>query len=148
MRGFAVSADSARFRRREPSLAVLRCARGVAVARDLQADEIGTDRDHVADLGTQPNDLALDRRRNLHRRLVGHDGREDRIFADKVADLDVPLDELGFGDTFADIGQLDHVLGHLTAPSFRAARGRRGPGRGSSPIPGHADRACPTPRHA
>ena len=59
-----------------------------------------------ADLGTQPNNLALDGRGNLHRRLVGHHRSEDRIFPNKVADLDVPLDELGFRDTLADIGQL------------------------------------------
>ena len=118
------------------------------VSRDLQADKIGTDSDHIPDLGTQPNNLALDGRGNLHRRLVGHHGSEDRIFPNKVADLDVPLDELGFRDTLADIGQLDHVLDHLTALSFRAARARRGPGRGSNPTPGHADRACPTPPHA
>ena len=44
---------------------------------------------------------------NLHRRLVGHDGGEDRVLAHEVADLDVPLDELGLGDAFADVGQLD-----------------------------------------
>ena len=112
-------------------------------ASDLQADEIGADCDHIADLGAEPNNLALDRRRDFHRRLVGHDRCKERILPDKIADLDVPLDELGFGDTFADIGQSDHMLGHLTAPSLRAARGRREPDQGSNPIPAHADRAYP-----
>ena len=122
------------------------CRGGAAIfASDLQADEIRTDCDHIADLGAEPNNLALDRRGNLHRRLIGHDRCKDCILPDKIADLDVPLDELGLGDTFADIGQSDHMLGHLTAPLFRAARGRRERDQGSNPIPAHADRAYPNP---
>ena len=117
----------------------------VIFASDLQADKVGTDGDHIADLGAEPNNLALDRRGNLHRRLVRHDRCKGCILPDKIADLDVPLDELRLGDTFADIGQSDHMLGHLTAPLFRAACGRRERGQGSNPIPEHTDRAYPNP---
>ena len=61
------------------------------------------------------SDLAVDRRRDLDRRLVGHDGGEHRVLAHEVADLDVPFDELGLGNAFADIGQLDDVLAHRQA---------------------------------
>ena len=144
MRGFAVSADSVPFAAGAfPCANAVHWCGAVAVARNLQADKVGTDSDHIANLGAQPNNLALDRRGDFDRCLVGHDRRKCCILADKIADLDVPLDEFGFGDTLADVGQSDHMLGHLTAPSLRAARGRRGLDRGSSPIPVHADKAYP-----
>ena len=94
----------------------LRCARRVPFAGNLQADQIGPDRDFVADLGPQPDDLAIHRRGDFDRRLVGHHGGKGRVRAHQVADLDVPLDEFGFGDAFADVGQPDHVLRHVTPP--------------------------------
>ena len=89
------------------------------------------DRHRLADLGAEPQDLAVDRRRDLDRRLVGHHGGEQLVLAHEVADLDVPFDELGLGDAFADIGQLDDVLAHLTPPSSRvsARPTRAGPGK-------------------
>ena len=76
------------------------------------------------------SDLAVDGRGNLDRRLVGHDGGEQRVLAHEVADLDVPFDELGLGDAFADIGQLDDVLAHRQASivSTQRAADAAGPG--------------------
>jgi hypothetical protein len=79
-------------------------ARRVPFARNLQANQSGPDRDFVADLGAKPDDLAIDRRGNFDRRLVGHYGGKSRVRAHEVADFDVPLDEFGFGDSFADVG--------------------------------------------
>ena len=71
-----------------------------------------------------------DRRGNFDRRLVGHHRGERRVLAHQVADFDVPFDEFGFGDALADIGQLDHVLRHVTPPWSRAAAPTRaGPGK-------------------
>ena len=128
-RGFAAGAGSPLRRPRRAVAAALRSPS--SARRDLQADEIGPDRDHVADLGAQPDDLAIHRRGDFDRRLVGHHGGEDRVLAHQVADLDVPLDEFGFGDAFADIGQPDHMLGHLTASmvSSSARPTRAGPGK-------------------
>ena len=74
-------------------LAAWRIARGLATSRRIK---IGADRDHVADLRAKPDNLALDRRRDLDGRLVGHDRREDGVLPDEIADLDMPLNEFGF----------------------------------------------------
>ena len=94
----------------------LGCARRIPFAGNLQADQIGPDRNFVADLGAQPSDLAIHRRGDLDRRLVGHHGGKGRVRAYQVADFDVPLDELGFGDALADVGQPDYMLCHVTPP--------------------------------
>ena len=87
----------------------------IALARHLQPHDRRADRHRVADLGAQPQDLAIDRRGDFDRRLVGHHGGEHRVLAHEVADLDVPFDEFGLGDAFADIGQLDDVFAHPQA---------------------------------
>ena len=56
------------------------------------------------------------RRGDLDRRLVGHHGRQDLVFDDLVADHDVPFDDLGFGNAFADVRQLDDTNAHFTLP--------------------------------
>ena len=75
------------------------------------------DRQHAADLAAQRDDGAGDRRRHLDRRLVGHHGGEDLVLQHRLADLDMPFDDLGLGDAFADIGQLDDARAHLRPPS-------------------------------
>src|SRR6266498_5260542 len=74
-------------------LRVLRSG-GIVFFRDFQADKVGADSNYVTDLGTQPNNLALDGRRYLYCCLIGHHRRKERILANKIADLDMPLDEL------------------------------------------------------
>ncbi len=98
---------------------------------NLQPDQRRADRDGVADLGAEPEDFAVDRRGDFDGRLVGHDRGEHRVLAHEVADLDVPFDEFGLGDAFADIGQLDDVFAHDQASivSRRARPTRAGPGK-------------------
>jgi hypothetical protein len=117
----------------------------ISLSRDLHTDEVGADGDHVANFGGEPDDLAGNRRGDFHRRLVCHNRGQNLILPDQFADFDVPFDEFGFSDAFTDIGQPYRMLGHLKAPGFQAARGRPVPDRGSSPIPAHADTACPSP---
>ena len=38
------------------------------------------------------------------------------VFLDPVTDLDVPRDDFRFGDTFADIGQVECELAHGVSP--------------------------------
>ena len=76
---------------------------------DLDADQLRADREHLPDLAAEREHLAGNRRRNLDRRLVGHDVGEALVLGDRVARLDVPGDELDFGDAFADVGHPDHV---------------------------------------
>jgi hypothetical protein len=45
-------------------------------------------------------------------RLVGHHVGKLLVFLDLVADLDVPGDDLGLGNAFADVGQLEFVARH------------------------------------
>ncbi len=110
---------------------LVRRSRRGAFAFDLETNQGRADGDGVADIGAEPQDLAFDGRRNLDGRLVRHDGGEQRILAHEVADLDVPFDELGLRDAFADVGQLDDMLGHRHASiaSRRARPSLAGPGK-------------------
>src|SRR3546814_20536526 len=56
--------------------------------------------------------LARYRGFHLDRGLVGHHVGELLVLLDRVADLDVPLDDLGLGNAFADVGQLEFVARH------------------------------------
>ena len=61
---------------------------------------------------------------------VGQSVLEDQVLADRVADLDVPGDDLGLGDAFADVGQLEFVASHQSAMTFSSAFFMRfGPGK-------------------
>ena len=66
-----------------------------------------------------------------HGEPTGYSSREQVVFADDVADLDVPLDELRLGNALADIRQLDDALGHQRASmmSRSACPRRAGPGK-------------------
>ena len=101
------------------------------LTRHLEPHDGRADRHRIADLGAQPKHFAIDRRRNLHRRLIGHDGGEQRVLAHQIADLDVPFDELGLGDALAHIRKLDHMLAHAHASivSTNARPTRAGPGK-------------------
>ena len=106
--GFAAGGVAARCRCR------LRRARGLRGrgARGVECDEFGADRDHVARLPGEGNDAPADGRRNLDRRLVGHDLGDDLVFRDRVADLDLPLDDFGRDRAFAEVRHLENVAAH------------------------------------
>ena len=53
-----------------------------------------------------------DRALHLDRRLVGHHVGELLVFLDAVAQFDVPGDDLGLGDAFTDVGQLELIGRH------------------------------------
>ena len=86
--------------------------------------------DLVADFAGKLDHLAGDRAFHLDRRLVGHHVGDLLVLADRVADLDVPGDDLGLGNAFADVGQLEFVASHQSAITFSSARFMRfGPGK-------------------
>jgi hypothetical protein len=58
-----------------------------------------------------------DGRRDLDGRLVGHDRGEELVLQHRLADLDMPFDQLGLGHALADIGKLDDADSHLRPPS-------------------------------
>ncbi len=89
----------------------------VPFARDFQSDQLGADRQNATHLGAQRHDGAGDGRWDLDGRLVGHDGGEKLVFQHRLADLDMPFDQLGLGHALADIGQLDDADSHLKPPS-------------------------------
>ena len=61
--------------------------------------------------GTE-TDAAGDGRFHLQRGLVSHHVGKLLVFFDHVADLHMPGDDLGLGDPFADIRQLEFVARH------------------------------------
>ena len=100
------------------------------VTRSLDLDQHAADRDLVADFAGQLDDLARDRRFHFDGGLVGHHVGELLVFLDPVAELDVPRDDLGLGDAFADVGQLEFKAGHQRSITFfKAFFSRSGPGK-------------------
>ena len=85
----------------------------IGQARRVDANELGADGQHVPDRAAEREHAACDGGRDFDRRLVGHDGGDDLILPDEIADLDRPLDDLGFRDPFADVGHLDRAHAHL-----------------------------------
>src|SRR3546814_19858637 len=58
----------------------------------------------------------------------------------------MPGNDLGFGDTFSNVGQLKQIVGHRLKPQEFASKRRPAVwGRGNIPTRRHADMACPTP---
>ena len=103
-----------------------------------------SDRNLVADFARQLDHLAGDRAFHFDRRLVGHHVGDLLVLADHVADLDVPGDDLGLGNAFADVGQLELVevpsVGHHFLECFFHAFRTREIG----PFDRRAGRACPS----
>ena len=87
----------------------------VVVALGLDLDQHAADRDLVADFAGQLGHRARDRRFHFDRRLVGHHVGELLVFLDAVADLDVPRDDFGLGNAFADVGQLELIGRHYAS---------------------------------
>jgi hypothetical protein len=69
-------------------------------------------RDDLADRATRLDDLPGLRRRDRHRRLVGHDVDHRLVFFDDVTGLHVPRDDLTFGDAFTDVRKLEFPASH------------------------------------
>jgi hypothetical protein len=67
------------------------------------------DRDLVARVALELDDFARYRRGQLHRRFLGEHVDQRLFFLDDVADLHVPVGDLGLGDAFADVGELEDV---------------------------------------
>ncbi len=108
---------------------------------DLDADELGADGQHLAGFADAERDDTRDGGGDLDRRLVGHHVGEDRVGRDLIADLDVPLDQFGLGDAFADVGQLDPEHAHCCTLMTRgsgASPCRPDRGRGSTTTRGRA----------
>src|SRR3546814_2057823 len=58
----------------------------------------------------------------------------------------MPVNDLGFGDTFSNVGQLKQIVGHRLKPQEFASKRRPAVwGRGNIPTRRHEDMACPTP---
>ena len=99
-------------------------------AFDVQPNHRRANSDGVADFRAEPDDLAVDGRRDFDRRLVGHHVGQLLVFLDLVADLDVPGDDLGLGNAFANVGQLELIGRHYASSTFfRAFFMRIGPGK-------------------
>ena len=100
------------------------------VSRRLDLHQHRADRDLVADLACQFGDRARDRAFHFDRRLVGHHVGQLLILADDIANLDVPGDDFGLGNAFADVGELELVGSHYDSMTFlRAFFIRIGPGK-------------------
>ena len=77
------------------------------------------DRDHVALGEEEVAEDASHRTGDHDRGLVGHDLDEVLFLGDGVTGLDVPLDDLAFGDAFANVREQElHVASRL--PSWAA----------------------------
>ena len=81
--------------------------RASVLARPLEADERRAEVHDVARASEELLDLARPRRGNLDHRLRGLDGDERLVGLDVVAGGDVPLDDLGLLQSFAQVGQLE-----------------------------------------
>ena len=111
-------------------LAVVDRLRGAVRAFGFDHRQHRADRDLVADFAGKLEHLARDRAFHLDRRLVGHHVGDLLVLGDRVADLDVPGDDLGLGNAFADVGQLEFVASHQSAITFSSAFFMRfGPGK-------------------
>ena len=98
-------------------------------ALGLDLDQHRSDRDLVANFSGQLLDRPGDRRFHFDRRLVGHHVGKLLVLLDPVADLDVPGDDFGLGNAFADVGQLELIDAHASRTFFSAFFMRIGPGK-------------------
>ena len=108
-----------------------RVSGGAAQHPGLECDEFGADRDHFAGLARDATTTRpLTGRGNLDRRLVGHDLGDDLVFLDRVADLDLPFDDLGRDRAFTEVRHLEDVAAHAASmTAFRALATRAWPGK-------------------
>ncbi len=94
---------------------------GALVARADEADQRPADAHDLARLGEQLFNSSRLRRRNLHDRLRRFDRDERLIGRDLLARGDMPLDELGLLQSFAEIGKTKDVHADASIVSRTAA---------------------------
>ena len=115
----------------------------------VEHHELGAHGHHVARLAADGEDPPGDRRRHLHRGLLGHDFAHDLVFLHEIAGLHVPGDHFGGDRAFTQVRHLEYVAAHgYSLPSIRpwprAARAPHVPGRENTPIRRHADTGYPS----
>ena len=101
--------------------------RGCGIRRRGDGDDRRTDVHRVALGGEQLAHGARERRGQLDQRLRGLDLDEHVVDRDAVARADPPLDDLGLGEAFADIGEDERLGAH--GMSFRRTRSSSEPAR-------------------
>ena len=82
------------------------------LAAVVDADQHRAHRHHLPDRAAELDHAAGHRRGHFDRGLVGHHVAQRLVLGDAVAHLDVPLDDLHFGDAFADVRHADDVHAH------------------------------------
>ena len=115
------------------------------LAAVVDADQHRPHRHHLPDRAAEFDHAAGHRRGHFDRGLVGHHVAQRLVLGDAVADLDAPLDDLDFGDAFADVRHADDRDAHvpyLPSPCDRPRPPASAPE--STPTPAHADTACPS----
>ena len=97
----------------------------------LQPHQFRAHGNGVAHSAAQCQHLASDRRRDLHRGLVGHYVGDGLVFSHHIARLHMPDDQLHFGNALANVGHADCVNshGHASTARCNAAPTRAGPGK-------------------
>src|SRR3546814_5673011 len=82
---------------------------------------------------------------DFHDRLIRHQVGKWRVLFDHLTHRHMPGNDLGFGDTFSNVGQLKQIVGHRLKPQEFASKRRPAVwGRGNIPTRRHEDMACPT----
>ena len=115
----------------------------VLAGRRSRCRRIGADGEHVAGLAVEAATTPVTGEETSTVALSVSTSASTRVGRDLVADGDEPLDELGLGDTLADVGQLHREHAHCRrAP--RASPGRHDRARESRTTRGRAGTACPS----
>jgi hypothetical protein len=87
---------------------VSRAALGLGgIASDVDRDDRDADVDGLALLDEEGGDRAVPRAGQLHDGLRGLDVHDDLVDFDRVARLDVPRHDVGLGEAFPDVGELE-----------------------------------------
>ena len=104
---------------------------GLGVGIGLDHHQRRADRHLVADLAGQFDYRARHRRLHLDGGLVGHHVGDLLVFLDAVTHSDVPGDDLGLGNAFADVRQLEREPRHYASFMIflSASPMRTGPGK-------------------
>jgi hypothetical protein len=98
--------------------------RDIALALNRERHQRPADRDLLTRFAVQGRHYPGDRRGDFHRRLVRHDVGQDLVFLDRIPDLHMPADQLGFRRAFADVGQFEDVVALACSLDRRGRRGR------------------------
>ena len=91
---------------------------------DVERDEWLVDFQDVADVAVKGGDGSRVGARQFHRRLGGLDVDQRLVQDDDVADLDLPRHDLGFGQSFTDVGEEEYLFAQLSNPITRSTASR------------------------